>query len=207
MVAPSPVSSLLEAPRPAGLGVRFDHLDGIRALAALYVVLDHHVSDLYGSAGAAFPHLAFWFQFGHYSVDVFIVLSGYCLMLPIARQRQSQLRTGVLEYLRRRALRILPPYFAAVILSVLVLATVGRLSEVSLGALVSHLLLVHNFSEHWIWSINPPLWSVAVEWQIYFAFPLVLLPIRRRFGDAGNDRDGVDHRSDSAFRVSENLEP
>jgi peptidoglycan/LPS O-acetylase OafA/YrhL len=31
-------------------------------------------------------------------------------------------------------------------------------------------------------SINPPMWSVATEWQIYFLFPLWLLPIWRRFG-------------------------
>ena len=30
--------------------------------------------------------------------------------------------------------------------------------------------------------LNIPLWSVALEWQIYFLFPLLFLPIRRRYG-------------------------
>jgi peptidoglycan/LPS O-acetylase OafA/YrhL len=182
-VLPSPVTNAVaEAPRPVGLGVRFDHLDGIRALAAAYVVLDHHVFDMWKSLTPRGQTFAWLFQFGHYSVDIFIVLSGYCLMLPIARSRSSSLRTGLAEYISRRALRILPPYFAAVLLSVVVLWTLGRLADVPVGSLVLHLLLLHNFSRDWVYSINSPLWSVAVEWQIYFIFPLLLLPIRRRFG-------------------------
>src|SRR5215218_948233 len=33
-------------------------------------------------------------------------------------------------------------------------------------------------------SINMAHWSVATEWQIYFLFPLLLLPLWRRFGSA-----------------------
>jgi len=182
-MSPSPVSSAAEAPKPVGLGVRFDHLDGIRALAAAYVVLVHHVTDLYSKDQLIFPHLPYWFQFGHYAVDVFIVLSGYCLMLPVARNHENHLRSGVVEYLRRRALRILPPYFAALGLSLLVLWGVGQLKNVTTGSLLSHLFLIHNFSPAWVWGINPPMWSVAVEWQIYFFFPFLLLPIRKRLGD------------------------
>jgi len=183
-VIPSPVSTTSPAaPKPVGLGVRFDHLDGIRALAAAYVVLVHHVTDMFGKDQLIFPRLPYWFQFGHYAVDVFIVLSGYCLMLPVARNHENHLRAGVVEYLRRRSLRILPPYFAALALSLLVLKCIGQFKDVTAGSLISHLLLVHNFSFSWVWGINPPMWSVAVEWQIYFFFPLLLLPLRKMFGD------------------------
>ena len=36
-----------------------------------------------------------------------------------------------------------------------------------------------------MYRIETPMWSVAVEWQIYFFFPLLLLPLYRRFGSAG----------------------
>jgi peptidoglycan/LPS O-acetylase OafA/YrhL len=44
---------------------------------------------------------------------------------------------------------------------------------------MSHLLLVHNSSEEWNLTINPPLWTIAVEWQIYALFPLLALLWRR----------------------------
>ncbi len=46
----------------------------------------------------------------------------------------------------------------------------------------SHLLLVHNLRFDWYETINVPLWSVATEWDIYFLFPLLLLPLWRKWG-------------------------
>src|SRR5947209_5168121 len=47
----------------------------------------------------------------------------------------------------------------------------------------THLLLVHNANPAWLFSINPPMWSIAVEWQIYFIFALLLLPVWRAAGN------------------------
>jgi peptidoglycan/LPS O-acetylase OafA/YrhL len=163
--------------------IRFDYLDGIRAIAAMYVVLNHHIFDTYKDLSPTLKFFTCWMQFGHFAVDVFIVLSGYCLMLPIARNRGVALRGGFGEYIGRRAMRILPPYFAALVLSLVVLKCVGLLYQVTRADVITHLLLIHNFSSQTVWSINPPLWSVAVEWQIYFLFPLVLLPLRKKLGD------------------------
>ena len=52
----------------------------------------------------------------------------------------------------------------------------------SSAAISSHLALVHNWFPTLANRINGPLWSVATEWQIYFFFPLLLLPVWRRFG-------------------------
>jgi peptidoglycan/LPS O-acetylase OafA/YrhL len=175
-------------------GLRLEYLDGLRAVAALYVVLFH--------AGLGFSpgHLPGWarnvqrcLSFGHDAVAVFIVLSGYCLMLPIARS-EGQMARGVADYFARRAWRILPPYFATLAGTLLLLAWVPVLEThtktiwddtwpaFELGAILSHLLLIHNWWPAWAHTINGPLWSVATEWQIYFFFPFVLLPIWRRLG-------------------------
>ena len=45
-----------------------------------------------------------------------------------------------------------------------------------------HVLLIHNLRPNTMHSIDYPMWSVATEWQIYFAFALVLLPVWRRLG-------------------------
>ena len=129
--------------------------------------------------------------FGHFAVAVFIVLSGYCLMLPAAQSPQKRLRGSFWEYLWRRAKRILPPYYAAVALFLLVAALRPSLAHsgdvcwgmalpaFDKGVLLSHLLLVHNLSTDWSLRIAPPLWSVAVEWQIYFFLPLLVAVWRR----------------------------
>jgi peptidoglycan/LPS O-acetylase OafA/YrhL len=132
--------------------------------------------------------------FGHFAVDVFIILSGYCLMLPVARSKDRRLRGGSGEYLRRRALRILPPYYAALLVTLLIIKLApplqvrngtiwdGCLPAFRTDVLLSHLFLVHNLLDEWKYKISLALWSVATEWQIYFFFPLLLLPLWRRFG-------------------------
>ena len=180
----------VETSRPAHL----PYLDGIRGLAALYVVLSH--IGLYMS-----PHLApalliatRWMRLGRCSVSIFIVLSGYCLMLPVVRAPEGTLRGGIGEFVKRRARRILPPYYAAFILALLMAGIAPRdwiarntwwhtmQPSFTVGSLVSHLTLTHNLFAQWIYKTDGVLWSVGMEWQIYFIFALVLLPLWQRWG-------------------------
>lgn len=180
-------------PRPPPR-VKLLFLDGLRGLAALYVVLFH----LYVPAGlpTSFQHALSWLRFGHYAVGVFIVLSGYSLMLPLARSEDGRLAGGPLNFFKRRARRILPPYYASIVcsLGVLFLAHWGMavlhiasgdhtlMSQVAPGNIVTHLLLIHNWFPRYFGGINGTHWSVAAEWQIYFLFPLLLLPVWQRLG-------------------------
>src|SRR6187549_3444077 len=104
--------------------LRLEYLDGLRALAALYVVL-FHAGDCFLDAERPLHGFARNLQralsFGHDAVAVFIVLSGYCLMLPVARNGGVLVR-GLPDYIARRAWRILPPYFAALLGTLLVIA-------------------------------------------------------------------------------------
>jgi peptidoglycan/LPS O-acetylase OafA/YrhL len=171
--------------------LRLEFLDGLRGLAALYVVLFHAA---YFSMGRPLSPVARfltqWLHYGHFAVDVFIVLSGFCLMMPVVRAGRGALPHGFRDYIGRRARRILPPYYAAFGLS-LALAAISEVAFVATpagspftaGNLLSHLFLVHNMSLDWAYRVNGPLWSVATEWQIYFLFPLILLPVWRRFGN------------------------
>lgn len=94
----------------------------------------------------------------------------------------------------RRARRILPPYYAALICTLALTFIIPAMHKptasawrwsapyVQHGVLASHMLLAHNLSPEWAYKIDPPMWSVATEWQIYFLFPLLLLPLFRKFG-------------------------
>jgi peptidoglycan/LPS O-acetylase OafA/YrhL len=175
--------------------VRLAYLDGLRALAAGYVVAFHAVTGFYApELTGSFRVLRRLFAYGHELVAVFIVLSGYCLMLPVVRKDARRLPIELGKFLRRRARRILPPYFAALAGSILLLALVpvlrthsgttwdDSLPGLELGPILTHVLVVHNWVPSWAVQINGPFWSVATEWQIYFFFPLLLLPVWRRLG-------------------------
>jgi peptidoglycan/LPS O-acetylase OafA/YrhL len=131
------------------------------------------------------------FSFGHFSVGVVIVLSGFSLMLPVACSPDKKLNGSFGSYISRRAWRILPGYYAAFVLSALVMWGLTFVQDNPLflhraaqdlapASLLSHLLLLHNWSETYSHATNIALWSVATEWQIYFLFPLVLIPLFRR---------------------------
>lgn len=176
---------------------RFAFLDGIRAFAALYVLLHHSSQELIYRA-SAHPLPTRWvallrpMDFGHYAVDVFIVVSGFCLMLPVARSRDMQIQGGVRRYIKRRARRILPPYYAAFLVSVgvvcLRILAFGGPHEHPLSSVMnarvwlSHLFVLQNLDPISCGAVDPPLWSVGTEWQIYFIFPLLLLPLCRKWG-------------------------
>lgn len=175
------------------------YLDGLRGLTAVYVVLAHiwlviSLSDDESRVPSFIRNVSSLLTLGHFAVAIFIVLSGYCLMIPVARNGGRNLPDGLRSFALRRAWRILPPYYAALVLSLLAIACFAPLRDsiaqrwatcvppFSPQAILTHTFLIHNLKKEWIWSINAPLWSVAAEWQIYFVFALLLLPIRRWFG-------------------------
>jgi len=119
-------------------------------------------------------------------VAVFIVLSGFCLALPLLRGKGDL--DGTLAFLKRRARRILPPYYGALALTLGLIATIigeqtGSLWDVSLritpNTIISHVLLLQDLFG--TGSINYVFWSIAVEFQIYLLFPL-LVRAWKRFG-------------------------
>jgi peptidoglycan/LPS O-acetylase OafA/YrhL len=172
--------------------LRLQFLDGLRGLSALYVAI-FHVCHSRGQLSPFWIHATNWTRYGHYGVDVFIVLSGYCLMLPVARTANGRMRKGNVDFFRRRARRLLPTYYAALGITLVLITISNRMKHshkivdglmlpvFAPGNLLSHVLLYHNLTM-WCGSINGVLWSVATEWQIYFFFPFLLLPVWRRFG-------------------------
>ncbi len=160
------------------------YLDGLRGLAALWVVLYHFVG--FGIPYVTSPVLRAllgWTVYGNLAVAIFIVLSGYLL------QRQlngDQLKGGLRGFAKRRFVRIVPTYLAALLLAIagLALSTHGlhNTADLSVNSIVSHVLLLHNLFPAYVKSISGPFWSVATEWDIYIVFALVLVPICRRYG-------------------------
>jgi len=162
---------------------RLRHLDGIRALAASYVVLQHVWLTAVPATGDAASYVARatrWWVYGNYAVTAFIVVSGYSLVLA-----------GPERFVWRRARRLLPPYWVAVVLCWLLALTVlnapreltvWRIVLPPAGArdLALQLLLLQDLTQ--VHLVNYVLWSIAVEAHVYALFPLLwrvraLLPV------------------------------
>ncbi len=144
---------------------------------------------------------------GYYAVDVFIVLSGFLLMSPVIRSG-GRLSGGRRGFLKRRALRIFPAYLAAYAAFLLFWLAVSALMQrqgeqmnpwiqtqmataYTWQSLTAHAFLLHNLAPEWICNGSNIFWTVAVEWQIYFLFILVLLPVWRRFGTVAATAVGI----------------
>ena len=163
--------------RPASR--RLAGLDGVRGLAALFVVVNHVFLRAFpGYPVDNAPFWAGWFIYGRFAVVVFIVLSGFSLALsPVRRGWQLG---GISSFAQRRALRILPAYWAALVFSLVVawlVAPPPGEALPDLRAVVVNGLLVQNLVS--APAPNRAFWSMAVEAQLYILFPLLLLTVRR----------------------------
>ncbi len=190
---PAKSPTTVGAPATRGITGRLAFVDGLRGIAALVVAVghmvgmvppDHPATDF---AAADLEHKILWpWLFGGQMVWLFILLSGFALAWSEeSRVRRGLPRTSVWLYARRRAWRILPTYYASLLLGTLVVLGLGRwlvhpspsldtYEPVTPSGALSHLVLVQNLDPNWLHQLNPPLWSIAVEAQLYLLFPLLM---------------------------------
>jgi peptidoglycan/LPS O-acetylase OafA/YrhL len=156
-------------------------LDGIRGLAALYVVVHHcWLLCFPGYPANTGPVWGGWLIHGRLAVVAFITLSGFSLALAPARDGWRL--GGALRFARRRARRILPAYWAALAVSLVLAGIAGSLPmshPPTVRSAVVYGLLLQDFVT--VPAPNGAFWSIAVEAGLYVVFPLLLL-LRRRTG-------------------------
>lgn len=187
--------SLTSAKQGLTLPSHLSYLDGLRGIAAFYVMVYHALSyvsfDNKHESSAVYSELFFLMKQGHFAVVAFIVLSGYCLMFPLVRKPPVINAAYIQGFIKRRARRILPPYYAALAMCFIIFAAavflkLKRTEDVfAPWDWISHLLLIHNLDPSTIRGISTPLWTVAAEWQMYFIFIFLLLPVQVLVGRMG----------------------
>lgn len=150
-------------------------IDGLRAIAILTVVLFH--------AGLA------WVPGGYVGVDIFFVISGYL----ITAHTYNEVRAGTFSFATfytRRAKRILPALLVVLAASLLagwLLMTAEELRQFTTSAIAT---IVGASNMLFWWKTNyfaptaeqMPLlmtWSLGIEEQFYFVFPILLLLLYR----------------------------
>ena len=152
-------------------------IDGLRAVAVVSVILFHLNSS--------------WLPGGFLGVDIFFVISGYLIGGILFRELSTKTFSLKNFYLRRMR-RILPAFFAVVIVCLLVgmfLMIPGSNESTSLKQIaLSSLFFAGNlfcslkggyFATSTEMQPLNHLWSLAVEEQFYLIYPLVLWGILR----------------------------
>jgi peptidoglycan/LPS O-acetylase OafA/YrhL len=148
-------------------------LDGLRAVAVLAVMLYHGQVT--------------WLRGGFLGVDVFFVLSGYLITYLLLVEFHAWGSIDLRRFWLRRARRLLPALFL-VLVAVAVYATVA-ISEDRLGQLrgdaIATLLYVANWrfaatGQSYFDQFQEPspllhAWSLGIEEQFYWIFPVLLL--------------------------------
>ena len=106
----------LPAVQPA---LRLHFVDGLRGLAMLSVLLYHCWQNGGEWGWTPFgPHsvnLAAPLGFGYVGVNLFLVLSGFCLYWPLTRPDRPE--PTLWAFAQKRCRRILPPYYAALLVA------------------------------------------------------------------------------------------
>jgi len=163
------------APTLIPRGRHLESIDQLRGIAILLVVMGHIFAyagmeakpPLSNGLGTASQTGYFIFSSifcnGFLGVMLFFVLSGFCIRWSHLHSTSFSLRGFYL----RRAFRIYPAYL--VWLGVFSILTAPAWWDIGL-----HLLLAHNLHPRTFLSINGPFWTIALEWQIYLLYPLIL---------------------------------
>jgi peptidoglycan/LPS O-acetylase OafA/YrhL len=114
--------------------------------------------------------LVIFFRAASTPVALFIAISGFSLMLPVAKWGKFD---GALSFYMRRIWRITPPYYVGLIASAVLGATILSKHTGShwdwfvpfdFVDLIKHVLFVQNFSVSAL-KINGAYWSIAAERQ------------------------------------------
>jgi peptidoglycan/LPS O-acetylase OafA/YrhL len=166
---------------PAVRSAESGNLDLLRSVAVL-LVLEYHLAIFF--FGWPLPRLVR--ATGRWGVLIFFVHTSFVLMLSLERQaRRSAARGYFLEFMLRRAFRLLP----LSILAVLIVCGLGLPGDIRDGhfyavqlnpfVVISNLLLVQNVTR--ADSVLATLWTLPYEVQMYAVLP-ALFVFSRRYG-------------------------
>ncbi|WP_028449968.1 acyltransferase family protein [Chitinibacter tainanensis] len=178
-------AQLKAGPAPATQHVAI--VDGLRGLAIALVILFHYwqitwwVIPLPLTGGQ--HNLEALQVAGALGVELFFFLSAFCLTYPQAKTMlEGAPLASLAHYTYRRAIKILPSYWLAMLILLVCFPTLYPTSA-ERGYWVDvlmHLTFIHNLFADTHYSINGVFWSLGVEVQFYLLFPLLAWGFRRQ---------------------------
>ena len=163
--------------RPAN---NFKAIDGIRAIAVLWVIIFHVWIFQYNT----FPELlsvvvqnplTVWITKGDLGVDLFFVISGFLIGTILFKEFKRTQSLNFKSFYIRRFLRLFPVYFFSMIIALYFLSGGGAERWPSAW---SNLLYINNYvrDSYMGWT-----WSLAIEEQFYIVIPFLIVFLFPKF--------------------------
>jgi peptidoglycan/LPS O-acetylase OafA/YrhL len=146
-------------------------LDGLRGIMTIGVVLTH-------IDGRYLPGTVLY-------MDVFFVMSGYYITSLLLRDVEHDKVIRFAAFYRRRFARILPPFVAMIISSLLMFKL---MVPSHFNAALYEVVTVVTYTSNWYYAFGggdlfyAPTWSLSIEEQFYLLWPLTLALLVKRFG-------------------------
>jgi peptidoglycan/LPS O-acetylase OafA/YrhL len=160
--------------QPARLGV----LDGLRGIAVLLVLWYHVWEITWLSPG---PALEFLPATGFIGVHLFFFLSGFVISYPfIGAMLTQRAQPAWRNFAWRRFIKIVPSYVLSIAIAYAVGYAQAQPNASPVPDLVTHLLFIHTWFPLRYGTIDGVLWTLAVEVQFYFVFPLIWRCFKRQ---------------------------
>ncbi len=152
-----------------GHGIHFKGLNGIRAIAALSVVITH---VLQGFEYFGLPRMD-GLEMAGYGVTMFFTLSGFLITYLLLLEKEKYKDINIKQFYIRRILRIWPLYYFYLILAVLAILIYDR--TILDDNLVFYVVLLANIPYILGTQIDVigHFWSLGVEEQFYLFWPWV----------------------------------
>lgn len=155
----------------------FGALDGLRAVSILLVIL-HHSAHWQSKLVTTLQYN------GRYGVSLFFVISGFLICTLFLRERRKTGKIELWKFYGRRALRLLPLYYALLIVQAVLIFVLGQYSPANQELFRANLPSYIFYYSNWLpTSGQGPYfcaWSLAVEEQFYLAFGLLIVFARRK---------------------------
>jgi peptidoglycan/LPS O-acetylase OafA/YrhL len=154
---------------------KFPAFDGFRGIGVLVVIFSHFPDVLDSAIYSAVWKINMASKVGYVMLDIFFAMSGFFITRLLLRERAATGRISFRDFYTRRALRIFPVYYLTIVVCFFVFnfQWADTLS-----------LLSYTFNFYHPFNLAPhPLehtWSLSVEEQFYFFWPLVILLVPPR---------------------------
>ena len=174
----SPKARILEYFSFRRLPGQMPELDGLRGIAVILVLFRHAVRPFLDKGEIPTPFLGWDYSIfmanGWIGVDLFFVLSGFLITFHILRLHDRHGgRWHWKPYLQKRALRIVPAYYAVLFLAVAGAFPYFEVAPELLGLrVVYHMLILQDYLPA---NIVVAFWSLGVEEKFYLLAPLLIL--------------------------------